>query len=102
MKNDDLSWIVKWYHDHCDGDWEHDKRIHIGTIDNPGWSITINLVSTELKKKEDEKIKIDRSKNDWFVCFKKDYQFEGRCGPLNLHEILNSFRTWGEAGEKSD
>ena len=34
MDNDDFEWLQKWYLAHCDGDWEHSRRIHLGTIDH--------------------------------------------------------------------
>jgi ribosomal protein L37E len=39
-KMDDLlSKLSDWYAAQCDGDWEHEFGIHIGTLDNPGWSV---------------------------------------------------------------
>ena len=46
MKNNFL-WLQQWYYGHCNGDWEHGSGIHIDTLDNPGWSITINLEDTD-------------------------------------------------------
>ncbi len=54
----DFLWLQYWYQIHCNGDWEHSSRIHIGTIDNPGWSLTINLEDTELESKEFQQIDI--------------------------------------------
>lgn len=77
---------------HCDGDWEHGNGIKIGTIDNPGWSLTIDLENTELQEKEFHEIEIDRSSDDWLFCFTKNNKFEGRCGSINLSEVLQIFR----------
>jgi Immunity protein 53 len=33
---------------HCDGDWEHSSGVSIGTIDNPGWSLDVELAETNL------------------------------------------------------
>jgi hypothetical protein len=96
MKQDDFVWLQKWYQSHCNGDWEHDSRIHIGTIDNPGWSLTINLQNTELEGKKFQEIEINRSENDWLFCTVKGSLFEGRCGSDNLNEVLQSFRSWAE------
>jgi len=41
-----IEWLQKWYADHCDGDWEHEYGIVIETLDNPGWSIVIDLKNT--------------------------------------------------------
>jgi len=57
MKGNDFEWLSSWYHSHCDGDWEHSARIRISTIDNPGWSISINLEGTELEETNFEEFK---------------------------------------------
>lgn len=99
MLNDDgFLWLLKWYQNHCDGDWEHGNGIRIDTIDNPGWSISINLEETELEIKAFQKIEIERIDNDWLYCCIKDNKFEGRCGTNNLPEILQIFRNWAESG----
>lgn len=72
MKQDDFLWLQKWYQAHCDGDWEHGSGIHLGTIDNPGWSLTVNLKDTELEDRKFQKVKVERSENDWVVCTVKD------------------------------
>lgn len=51
MREEDFLWIQKWYQAQCNGDWEHSYGIIIETIDNPGWSITIDLETTELEGK---------------------------------------------------
>lgn len=61
--------------------------ILIKTIDNPGWSITIdlqNLVSIHKQVLSD--INIDE--NNWYYCVIKNCVFEGDGGPLNLIDIL--------------
>ena len=100
MSENNFLWLLKWYKNHCDGDWEHDKRIHIGTIDNPGWSITINLEDTVLENKKFHEIKIDRAEDDWLICFIKGNRFQGRCGSLNASEVLQIFRSWAENSEE--
>jgi hypothetical protein len=43
---DDLAWLQGWYAEQCDGDWEHDESVSIGTLDNPGWRLRVNLAGT--------------------------------------------------------
>jgi hypothetical protein len=38
-----LQWLQEWYLEQCDREWEHEYGIKIGTLDNPGWTITIDL-----------------------------------------------------------
>ncbi|QZA58584.1 Imm53 family immunity protein [Candidatus Rhabdochlamydia porcellionis] len=58
---DDFLWLQQWYQSHCNKDWEQSHKIHLGTIDNPGWSLTVDLEDTELEDKNFQKVKIDRS-----------------------------------------
>ncbi len=98
MEQDDFLWLQKWYLAHCNADWEHGSGIHIGTIDNPGWSVKVNLLEGELENKGFEKIYLERSEHNWIFCVVKDCKFEGACGPMNLPEILKIFRNWAENG----
>lgn len=97
MSENDFFWLVKWYSDQCDGDWEHGNGIHIDTIDNPGWSIKISLEDTTLEKKRFNEIKTDNTETNWIFCSIKNNKFEGHCGPLNLPEVLKIFREWAES-----
>ncbi|WP_338708672.1 MULTISPECIES: Imm53 family immunity protein [Paenibacillus] len=36
-----LKWLQNWYHENCNGDWEHSYDVKIDTVDNPGWSVEI-------------------------------------------------------------
>lgn len=38
--------IQAWYAELCNGDWEHGYGVHVETMDNPGWSLRINLSET--------------------------------------------------------
>ena len=96
MDDTDFIWLLKWYQMHCNGDWEHESGVHLGSLDNPGWSLSINLEDTELYGKTFTKFEVERSDTDWIVCFIRDTKFEGRCGSGNLLEVLNIFRKWAE------
>jgi hypothetical protein len=48
---DTLQELQNWYQSHCDGDWEHSNGVRIGNLDNPGWSVMIDLVGTELAER---------------------------------------------------
>jgi len=89
-----IHWLEDWYLSQCDGDWEHTYGIQIKTIDNPGWSIQLNLVGTYLEHKKFQEIKVDRTENDWFYCKVTDGMFTAAGGPKNLSEILIIFKEW--------
>lgn len=91
---DTLEWLQKWYLSQCDGDWEHSYGVHIETLDNPGWRISVDLQDTDLEGEPFDAVKIDRTEHDWLRCWINESTFEGACGPENLHEALNVFRQW--------
>jgi len=43
---DPLRALEDWYASVCDGDWEHTYGVKIGTLDNPGWTVDIDLRQT--------------------------------------------------------
>jgi hypothetical protein len=96
MTNDDFIFLLQWFANQCDGDWEHEYGIRIGTLDNPGWRLRISLIGTELENRNFERITIERSENDWVFCFVEEGHFEGACGLFNLIEALKIFRDWVE------
>jgi hypothetical protein len=92
-----IMWLESFYARHCDGDWEHQSGVLITTIDNPGWSVTIDLEGTALEKRTFERVEAERSERDWITCWYQDGSWQGRGGPHNLREILEIFRRWAEA-----
>jgi hypothetical protein len=91
-----LSWIQDWYSRHCNGVWEHSWGIKIDNIDNPGWMVTIDLRETELFEKTFAELKLERSETDWMHCFIREAQFRANCGPANLEEALQVFRSFAD------
>jgi hypothetical protein len=93
---DPLDYLVSWYAAHCDGDWEHDSSITIGTLDNPGWRLFVNQVRTELEGRSFDRGLQARSENDWVDIRSDGRIFEAHGGPSNLHELLVAFRDFAE------
>ena len=89
-----LNWLEKWYLKNCNGDWEHSFGIKIETLDNPGWSVDIDLIDTNLESKPFLEVKVERSEKNWFLCRVDDGIFKGRGGPQNLAEMLEIFHKW--------
>lgn len=102
MTNDDLFWLLNWYHKQCDGDWEHGNGVEIGTIDNPGWYLKISLDETELEGRNFLPVDINRSENDWIYCCVEEGMFKGFSGPFNLPEVLQIFRNWVECDQERE
>ena len=99
---DELTELQEWYASQCNGDWEHDQRIRISTIDNPGWSLSINLEDTDLEGQAfaDVEERYDHP-TDWLRCWVGEGQFQGAGGPYQLPRILRIFLAWAAAVESS-
>jgi immunity protein 53 of polymorphic toxin system len=86
-----LAGLCEWYAAQCDGNWEHELGVVIDTIDNPGWSVKIDLRGTASEGKEFPKIKTNNGHNDWVLCSVKDAKFIGAGDPSKLGLILDHF-----------
>jgi len=86
--------LEEWYTSQCNGDWEHSWGVKIDTLDNPGWTIAINLNETKAESKILERLKIERTEDDWIHYWVEKKSFHIRCGPLNLTEAIELFVAW--------
>jgi Immunity protein 53 len=94
MDNDVFFWLQNWYQSNCNSDWEHQFGVRIDTIDNPGWSIEINIEETNLEGFSFQSIEINRSEHNWIHIKLEDMKIKGFGGPLNLLEMVEIFRAW--------
>ncbi|GAB2531518.1 immunity 53 family protein [Rufibacter soli] len=85
-----LERIQDWYRNNCDGDWEHGFGIKITTVDNPGWSVEIELQDTALENAEFSQ-QYDNGDEDWLFIGVKDGKFTGAGDPDKLNEIFRIF-----------
>lgn len=83
--------IQAWYASQCNGDWEHQNGVSIDTLDNPGWSVSINLAGTELEGAMIPPYRQDSGEDDWVFCEIKDRTFIGNGDPSKLVFILDMF-----------
>jgi hypothetical protein len=100
----ELAGLQRWYASHCDGVWEHDKRIEIRTFDNPGWRFSINLAGTELARRAFREVKENyEDESEWLRCWVAEGQFQGAGGPLQLARarMLRIFLDWAGSPESS-
>jgi len=86
-----IAFLEGWYLSQCDGDWEHQHGIRICTLDNPGWSIDIDLDETDLAGVSLALQTVERGEHDWLHIEVKDRVFRCRGGPRNLSEMLTAF-----------
>ena len=94
MKTRRLKDLQEWFAACCDGEWEHQHGIKLETLDNPGWSLEVDLREETFGGKVFEEIEISRSDTDWIRCRVRDGRFEGFGGPLNLEELVDIFLRW--------
>ncbi|MCB5951010.1 immunity 53 family protein [Enterococcus sp. BWT-B8] len=92
---DMLLWLQNWYKEQCDGDWEHLFGIKIDTLDNPGWSVDIDLTDTNLVDASFETLDLTGETN-WIYCTIRNSKFVGRGDETKLLEILSVFKKWVE------
>ena len=87
-----LGWIEQWYRGHCDGDWEHQYGVEIGTVDNPGWYVKIDLMGTSLENKTMQYVLFEEAEDDWYGMSMKQNVFHGAGDPTKLTLLLKTFR----------
>ena len=98
---DTLQRLQEWYAAQCNGDWEHEFGIDIGTLDNPGWSLSVDLTGTAWEDASFTEVSDLASETEWISCKVKKRRFEGRCGPRMLEEMLLVFLRWADAVRES-
>ena len=91
-----LARLRNWYAAQCDGDWEHSYGIKIDTLDNPGWSLSIDLADTSLSERPFTSVHRGDSEEgaDWLHCKIETGKFEAAGGISNLPEMLEVFLAW--------
>ena len=89
--------LQAWYRSQCDGDWEHNQGVTITTLDNPGWSVKIDLQDTLLESAPFPAFEDKQSDSRWIVCKVENAQFHGAGDPDRLGDILDAFTRWARA-----
>jgi hypothetical protein len=96
MKSETITELQRWYRARCDGNWEHSYGIKIDTLDNPGWSVKIDIAGTELTERQFVEVNQDRKATDWIACKVRDQVFLGYGSPEMLDEIITNFLKWAQ------
>jgi len=92
-----LDWLTDWYASNCNRDWEHTYGISIGTLDNPGWSMIIDLIDTPLEGRQLAEISMNNSDNDWYTISSTGEQFTGYGDEKKLNVLIGQFKTFAES-----
>ena len=94
---DHLEWLETWYQEQCNGEWEHSHGVHLDTLDESGWQLTINLTGTSAEHIAPRKLAFDSPAGDWITCTLAGGRFEGSGDPRKLEQISGVFRRWVDA-----
>ena len=89
---DILKWLEDWYAARCNGDWEHGSGVNIGTLDNPGWTISINLEETEWEDLIVDSELNEKSDTDWYYYKIENSVFLAGGDLTKLAFLLERFR----------
>lgn len=92
-----FSWLQKWYELQGHVDLKNNSGIIIDTVDNPGWYLTINLMSTNCQNKPFDLLKLKKNETEWLFCIVRNNIFEAGCDPTSLEKILMVFKNWNES-----
>jgi hypothetical protein len=104
---DDFAWLMQWYVSQCDEDWEHQYGVTIDTLDNPGWSLKVDLDGTPLEglaflplyegvSAEEQPGQGLDGDVPWLICRVEGSKFKGWGGPRDLARLISTFRHWAE------
>jgi hypothetical protein len=94
--------LQEWNLSQCNGDWEHGFGVKINTLDNPGWTIDIDLEGTVLEEKPFAELSYgvgddaETSGDEWLVCKVEDNKFNAAGGPRKLDEMIEVFLSWAK------
>ena len=95
--SDALQALQRWYVAQCNGDWEHSLGVKIDTLDNPGWSLHVDLSGTPLAGRPFQSVSRLDHPSEWLDCKRADTQFQAAGGPLMLAELIHVFLSWAES-----
>ncbi|PLX78258.1 MAG: hypothetical protein C0616_15125 [Desulfuromonas sp.] len=103
---DVLTTLQQWYLSQCNEEWEHSRGISIGTLDNPGWLIEVDLAGTDLDGIPFTGRRYGIGDNghpvgrNWLDCKVEGSKFRGYGGPEKLNELITVFLEWAQANLK--
>ncbi|MEN3541148.1 immunity 53 family protein [Microbispora sp. ZYX-F-249] len=100
MADEPFGFLQRWYATQCNDEWEHTYGVKIDTLDNPGWSISVDLVGTDLEGYAFGWQSLDRTEYDWIHIRSDGRLFQGACGPLNLAEMVAEFERFATSSGK--
>jgi hypothetical protein len=68
-------------------------------LDNPGWTVTIDLDDTPLRDQPFTVVERTSDGREWISCRVEGSQFRGAGGPHMLGAIIEEFVKWASRGK---
>ncbi|MFD8497860.1 Imm53 family immunity protein [Amycolatopsis sp. NPDC059657] len=99
---DPFQFLQAWYESQCDGDWEHEYGIRLGTLDNPGWWFEIDLTGTAFERKLLPKSKTEPGLGRWIWSESDGRQYACSCDKSSLNLALELFQKFVETRPEED
>jgi hypothetical protein len=99
-ETDTLARLQAWYAARCDGDWEHQNGIRIGTLDNPGWQVAIDLAGTPLADRQFIEVREGLGADGhpdfqrWLRCWVEGGKWHAAGDESQLARALELFLNW--------
>jgi hypothetical protein len=93
--------LQAWYLAQCNDDWEHSYGVKIDTLDNPGWTLDVDLIETDLEGIVVPLKREVRSQDDWVQFEATGTQFRAAGGPMNLQELIESFLAFASRAQET-
>lgn len=92
---ENILFLTKWFEENCDGDWEHNYKISIETLDNPGWYLKVELSDTKDEGKL-LSLKVFENENDWHEASSDGNTFTAYGDISKLLKLLSIFKEFIE------
>ena len=91
----DLQWLAEWFQGQANEKWEHEYGIKIATLDNPGWSLRVDLVDTSLRSASFAPEQSEDGES-WTRFWKDDEEgvFHAAGDATALPMMIGRFRQW--------
>lgn len=96
MSGEVLDALREWYAAQCNGDWEQEYGVTIGTLEDSGWQLRVDLVGTPLAGVELQRDLTVRGDQDWLEVWSDGFTFNANGGVVNLRELLAAFAGFAE------
>lgn len=89
-----FQFLLDWYAAQCDEEWEHEFGVQLSTLDNPGWSLEVDLKDTDLAGRLLERYVFEGEADRWAQCWSDGEKFHGVCDPASFGLVLGQFRNF--------